>query len=207
MTHDRPSGHPPSPWDDPTAYYLGGDPRFTDPRERHLDAHANYGPGYPLRMPFMTQVAENLWHGGVEAGLVLPAFVDYKLSLFRPEDYAFQHELKESLTVTMQDDLEQEADEIPELAVWVNERRALGPVFVHCQAGINRSSLVVAAALIESGEVATGQEAIDFIREKRDRACLCNPNFEAWVRDEAVNAVAAHRRSGFTAPDNVMVAA
>jgi hypothetical protein len=51
--------------------------------------------------------------------------------------------------------------------------------------------LVIAAALIGSGEVATGQEAIDLIREKRDAACLCNPRFEAWVRDEAVAAVAA----------------
>jgi hypothetical protein len=40
--------------------------------------------------------------------------------------------------------------------------------------------------------VTTGQEAIDLIREKRDAACLCNPTFEAWVRDEAVAAVAAH---------------
>jgi len=176
---------------DPTAYNLGGDSRYTDPRERRLNAQANYGDGHLLRMPFMTQVAENLWHGGVEAGLVLPEFVQYKLSIYRAEEYELTHELVESRTVTMFDSLEQEMDEIPALAAWVNERRALGPVFVHCQAGLNWSSLVVAAALIAAGEVATEQEAIDLIRAKRDAACLCNPRFEAWVRDEAVAAVAA----------------
>jgi protein-tyrosine phosphatase len=54
-----------------------------------------------------------------------------------------------------------------------------GTVFVHCQAGLNRSSLVIAASLLGSGEVATGQEAIDVIRARRDPACLCNPAFEA----------------------------
>ena len=55
---------------------------------------------------------------------------------------------------------------------------------MHCQAGLNRSSLVVAIALLLSGEVSTGQEAIDLIREKRDPACLCNPAFEKWVRSQ-----------------------
>jgi protein-tyrosine phosphatase len=176
-------------YDDPTAYNLGGDPAHSDPRERRLNAWTNHGGGHRLAMPFMTQVADNLWHGGVERGLVLPSFVQYKLSLYRREDYVITHEVRESRTVEMYDHVEQGFDQIPELARWVNERRGLGPVFVHCQAGVNRSSLVVAAALIASGEATTGQQAIEFIRRKRDPACLCNPAFEAWVRDEAVAAL------------------
>jgi protein-tyrosine phosphatase len=176
---------PQQPAQDPTAYALGGDPSLTDPRVRRLDAWANFGGGeHYLSMPFMTQVAENLWHGGVEPGLFLPDFIDYKLSLFRWHEYDVRHRMKETLTVTMYDSLDQGFDQIEGLAEWVNARRAKGPVLVHCQAGLNRSSLVVAKSLLLAGEVSTGQEAIDLIRAKRDPACLCNPAFEAWVRDQ-----------------------
>jgi protein-tyrosine phosphatase len=171
---------------DPTAYSLGGDTDQSDPRIRRLDAWANHG-GRRLRMPYMTEVAENLWHGGVDQGLILPDFVDYKLSLYGWEDYEVHHDLKESRTVEMYDSLDQGFEQIAELAEWVNERRLLGPVFVHCQAGLNRSSLVVAMALIGLGDVATGQEAVDLIRDRRDPACLCNPAFEAWVRSQPVS--------------------
>jgi protein-tyrosine phosphatase len=169
---------------DPTAYSLGGNLDQSDPRVRRLDAYANHG-WFRLRMPYMTEIAPNLWQGGVGRGLILPDFVDYQLSLFKWESYDVRHELKESRTVTMFDSLDQEFDEIPELSAWVNERRKLGPVFVHCQAGLNRSSLVVAKALLDNGDVQTGQEAIDLIRERRDPACLCNPAFEKWVRELA----------------------
>ncbi|MFE6966901.1 dual specificity protein phosphatase family protein [Agromyces sp. NPDC057679] len=166
---------------DPTAYELGGDSSVTDPRIRRLNAWANHG-AFHLTMPFMTQVAENLWHGGVERGLILPEFIEYKLSLYQWKDYWIGHELKESREVEMYDSLDQGFEQIQELAEWVNERRLEGPVFVHCQAGLNRSSLVVAAALIGLGDVKNGEEAIELIRAKRDPACLCNPAFEAWVR-------------------------
>lgn len=168
---------------DPTAYELGGDYSQTDPRVRRLDAWANHG-GFRLRMPFMTQVAPNLWHGGGEPGLILPTFIQYKLSLYKWQDYTIKHDLVESRTVEMYDSVDQQFDQITELAEWVNERRKLGPVFVHCQAGLNRSSLVVAKALLLAGDVDSGQAAIDLIRSRRDIACLCNPAFEAWVREQ-----------------------
>ncbi|MBQ9917416.1 MAG: dual specificity protein phosphatase family protein [Microbacterium sp.] len=168
---------------DPTAFDLGGDTSVTDPRIRRINARTAHG-GHFVAAPFMSEIAPNLWHGGVESGLVLPDFVKFKLSLYQWEDYTIEHELVESLTVEMYDSVNQGFDQVMELAEWVNERRAHGPVFVHCQAGLNRSSLVVAIALLLSGEVSTGQEAIDLIREKRDPACLCNPAFEKWVRSQ-----------------------
>jgi protein-tyrosine phosphatase len=51
---------------------------------------------------------------------------------------------------------------------------------VHCQAGLNRSSLVIARALILSGMPSVA--AIALIREKRSPACLSNPSFERWLR-------------------------
>lgn len=53
-------------------------------------------------------------------------------------------------------------------------------VLVHCGAGINRSSLVTAAALVVLGTPPDG--ALAALRAQRDPLCLCNPHFEAWVR-------------------------
>ena len=184
---------PDNRFEDPTAFELGGNLEQSDPRRRRLNAWSAHG-NHRLRMPFMTEVAENLWHGGVEYGLTLPDFIQYKLSLYQWEDYRIDHDLRESRTVEMYDSVNQGLEQIPELGEWVNQRRLIGPVFVHCQAGINRSSLVVAAALIGLGDVATGDEAIKLIRQQRDRACLANPAFERWVREDAVAAVAAATR-------------
>jgi len=62
----------------------------------------------------------------------------------------------------------------------VNACREDGPTLVHCQAGLNRSSLVAARALVLGGM--TADDAIALIREKRSPACLCNPAFERWLR-------------------------
>jgi protein-tyrosine phosphatase len=51
---------------------------------------------------------------------------------------------------------------------------------VHCQAGLNRSSLVVGRALMLGGM--TADDAIVLIRRKRSPACLSNPSFERWLR-------------------------
>ncbi|SDH40996.1 dual specificity protein phosphatase [Microbacterium sp. 77mftsu3.1] len=168
---------------DPTAYALGGDPTITDPRERRLNAWANFGGRYRLTMPFMTEVVPGLWHGGVETGLILPEFIQYKLSLYPWEDYEIHHELAGRLDAPMFDDPDQSLDLVEDLATWVNDARAMGPTLVHCQAGVNRSSLIIAAALLQAGDVTTGQKAIDLIRGRRDPACLRNPAFEAWVRE------------------------
>jgi protein-tyrosine phosphatase len=62
----------------------------------------------------------------------------------------------------------------------VNSCRGSGPTLVHCQAGLNRSSLVVVRALVLDGmDVDT---AIAVVREKRSPVCLCNPSFESWLR-------------------------
>jgi protein-tyrosine phosphatase len=52
-------------------------------------------------------------------------------------------------------------------------------VLVHCQAGLNRSGVVVARALMADGMSAV--EAVSLIRERRSPACLCNPAFERWL--------------------------
>ena len=166
---------------DPTAYELGGTRYGRDPRVVRISGWSNHG-SMRIDMPFITEVTDDLWHGGVETGLTLPDIFDYKLSLYKWEDYEINHPMKETLTVTMLDSIDQEMDGIFELAQWVNERRKKGRVLVHCQAGINRSSVVIATALFLNGDVRTGQEAIDLLRAKRTPAVLVNPAFEAWVQ-------------------------
>lgn len=61
-----------------------------------------------------------------------------------------------------------------------DERRTL----VRCQAGLNRSGLVVAFTLMRLGYSAA--DAIDLIREKRSPNALCNAHFVRYVFAESV---------------------
>jgi hypothetical protein len=53
-------------------------------------------------------------------------------------------------------------------------------VLVRCQAGYNRSGLVVALALMDLGHSA--DEAIALIRKKRSLHALCNPRFVDYIK-------------------------
>jgi hypothetical protein len=61
---------------------------------------------------------------------------------------------------------------------WLNEGQK---VLVHCQAGLNRSSFVVARVLMRKYGM-TADQAIDLIREKRSNMCLCNDAFRAYLK-------------------------
>lgn len=54
---------------------------------------------------------------------------------------------------------------------------------VRCQAGYNRSGLVVALALVAMGR--TPDEAIELIREKRSKFALCNEHFVDLIRSHS----------------------
>ena len=131
-------------------------------------------------VPYVTEVAPNLWQGGCQDGLVLPVFIKHLLSLYKWESYTVNHRLRTQHTVTMYDSLGQATHEIDRWARWTNARRRTGAVLVHCQAGLNRSSLVVCRALMLEGM--TADEAIKTVRDKRSPACLCNPSFEEYLR-------------------------
>jgi protein-tyrosine phosphatase len=159
-----------------------------DPRTRRMSGVAIHG-CIPFDVPFMTEIAPNLWQGGCEDGLVLPKAIRHLVSLCPWESYDVRHDLASSVSVRMLDGRGQDMGLIPELARWVNACRVSGPVLVHCQAGLNRSSLVVASALMLEGR--TADEAIALIREKRSPACLCNPDFEEWLRSDGREECAA----------------
>jgi protein-tyrosine phosphatase len=56
-------------------------------------------------------------------------------------------------------------------------------VLVRCQAGYNRSGLVVALVLLRLGY--TADDAIALIREKRSEHALCNELFVEYIHDAA----------------------
>ena len=152
----------------------------TDPIAKRLRGVARHG-NVPFDVPYISLVAENLWQGGCETGLVLPTRIDHVVSLYPWERYTVEHELKSELYVRMYDSTDQGFAQVDSLAQWINICRGSGPVLVSCQAGLNRSSLVAARALYLDG-FGTGDDVIAELRSKRSPAVLCNRSFENEVR-------------------------
>jgi protein-tyrosine phosphatase len=160
---------------DPTRIDISADP--TERRMRGVARHGNT----PFDVPFISEIAHNLWQGGCTTGLELPSFIQHIVSLYPWERYTLHGDEESELYVALYDAEDQGFEHIDRIAQWINHCRETGPVLVHCQAGLNRSSLVAARALWLDGGIETGDEIIALLREKRSPACLCNPAFEAEV--------------------------
>lgn len=150
-----------------------------DPLRQHMRGTTYHGNHF-FDLPFMSQVADNLWVGGCQNGLVLPRSISHLLSLYPWESYTVNHRLRTRHEVTMYDSLDQAMGQVDRWAKWVNARRKTGEVLVHCQAGLNRSGLVTTRALMLGGM--TADDAIALLRFKRSSASLCNPAFVEYLR-------------------------
>jgi protein-tyrosine phosphatase len=166
------------PEKDPTAINVQTD------AEHHLIEGTTYHGNIDFSCPAWSFIDKNLWQGGYVHGLRLSQHFKHLISLYPWEKYKVEKRLSTELYVTMYDDPEQALDQVDSLARLVNTCRESGPTFVHCQAGLNRSSLVVARSLFLSGDDAfdTGDKIVDYLRIARSPACLCNPAFEEEVR-------------------------
>jgi len=134
--------------------------------------------GKPFSVPLFTQIDGNLWMGGCPRGKA-PEHFKFIVSLYKWEPYKIaDHQILTTATMFDSHDLPDEGVLIT-LAKHVNEARKVGPTLVHCQAGLNRSGLITALALMESGMSAS--EATRLLREKRCDQVLCNPIFFAWL--------------------------
>ena len=102
----------------------------------------------PFDVPFVSEIAPNMWQGGCQNGLVLPPFIKHLVSLYPWEAYEIRHEIHSGLAILMYDRIDQEFSRVDAIAAWVNACRDDGPTLVHCQAGLNRSSFVAARALV-----------------------------------------------------------
>jgi hypothetical protein len=78
------------------------------------------------------------------------------------------------------------AGKVHDTLMWFHQRNALDggerKLLVRCQAGYNRSGLVVAFVLLRSGMDPV--TVVDLIREKRGDYALCNAWFVAYISDE-----------------------
>lgn len=123
----------------------------------------------------------HLWMGGIHMpGFEIPAPVLHVVSLHVPENLGSVF-LKSHHIWPIED-----GQEIPDpgmivaLAFHINACREQGEdVLVHCSAGINRSGLLCAAALVLDGH--DPQAAINKIRAARSPQCLSNRAFEGWI--------------------------
>jgi protein-tyrosine phosphatase len=149
-----------------------------DPKRERMRGIATHG-WTPFDVPYVSQITLNLWQGGCQDGLQLPDEIVHVVSLYPWERYFTHEKVLSELYVRMYDSTDQGFEQIDELARYVNTRRQTGIVLVHCQAGLNRSSLVAARALILAGM--PPKFAIDLIRKQRSPACLCNPSFYNWL--------------------------
>ena len=136
------------------------------------------------------EVAPGLWVGGhdyvegdevvVQRAVVRDEF-DVVVSLFSREGHGPDADVEHHSHRMPDAELEPaDLEQVQRLAGLVAERLDEGKrVLVRCQAGLNRSSLVAALALVERGAVP--QEAVDAIRAARSQNCLFNRSFAAHV--------------------------
>jgi protein-tyrosine phosphatase len=161
---------------DPTAIEMR-----TDPTRQRISGRAIHG-NTPFDVPYMSEIAPNLWTGGCTSGLVLPPTIAHLVSLYPWERYVNGHQMISQTYVRLFDSADgTDWPTVEALASWVNVCRSSGPVLVHCQAGLNRSGLVAGLALVLDGMAPAA--AIGLLRAKRSRAVLCNPTFERWLLD------------------------
>lgn len=152
-----------------------------DPREQRMRGTAVHG-NTPFDVPYISQVTDNLWQGGCTRGLLLPPHIEHVVSLYPWEAYDNRHDLASMTSIRLYDDLEgPDTEHIVAIAYWVNACRARGVTLVHCQAGLNRSGMVAAVALMLDGMCS--HDAIALLRESRSPAVLCNPSFVTWLHE------------------------
>lgn len=150
-----------------------------DATSRRVTGITTHG-GFILDMPLISEILPGLWMGGCEDGVELPEFIDFVVSMYPWEKYDVHPRLTERLEVAMYDQRGRVDDDLVRtVAGIVNQWRQEGTVLVHCQAGLNRSGLITAAALVLDGWDPAA--AVAHLRARRGPAVLCNPDFEAWV--------------------------
>lgn len=153
--------------------------QLADLTTHHIEGIAREG-NTPFSVPLFSQIDGNLWSGGCPRERA-PEHFKFIFSLYKWEPYRV-HDHQVFMVLTMFDH-----GEVPDrtllnaLADMVNLARGVGPTLVHCQAGLNRSGLVTALALIRAGD--QPETAIAKIRQKRCDAVLCNRAFNDWLMD------------------------
>lgn len=161
----------------------------------HIEGYARAaieaGKDGAFRVPLVSHIAGNLYVGGCINGAVLPDDFAHVVSLYKWERYILG-------TNTQLHEYEMyDAAEMPNenliagIALDVVRYVKDGKTLVHCQAGLNRSNLIAALALVYGATNPSGMrptDAITLLRERRSPVVLCNTTFEAWLLGREVPA-------------------
>lgn len=131
-----------------------------------------------FNVPTFSHIHENLWLGGCPTDTA-PEEVTYLVSLYPWGRYKTHKHQYQSVNTMYDSHILPDLRLLDYVSDMVNDWRARGVTLVHCQKGINRSSLVVALALIKSGM--QPKNAIALLRQKRSPFVLQNRVFEAWL--------------------------
>lgn len=157
---------------------------IADWQNHHIEGYARAaieaGKDGAFSAPLISHIEDNLYVGGCINGVRLDDDWQTVVSLYKWERYALGPNTQR-YEVTMYDAGEvPDIEQLHQLADTVVAALLVGgKVLVHCQAGLNRSNLVAALALIKLGR--TPSEAIGLLREKRSPVVLCNQAFEQWL--------------------------
>ena len=147
---------------------------FTSER---IEGYEKFGMQH-FSVPLVTHVEGNLYMGGCPSFSAPPfgAILNLYGATYQHRTPAYrEHRLRDSHDGVPSREL------LDELADWIAGQLACGrTTYVHCQAGLNRSSLVIAYYLVtRCGRRA--EEAIGALRERRCGAVLCNEAFERFL--------------------------
>jgi hypothetical protein len=138
----------------------------------------------PVDAPLFSEIIPDLWTGGSVAEWYKPMtpYFQHILNLYPWMPYQVPYETN-YMELRMLDGHHIDEGFITKALEFVADAfdNGVGPVLIHCQAGINRSNLVAASAMVRLFGFSS-EEAISIIRTKRCATALCNPTFEAYVR-------------------------
>lgn len=129
------------------------------------------------------QIYENVWVGGSEVAYPQDSF-DAVISVFdwttdTREDWLPARGVPH-ISIPFSDGAHVPKAKVEMLADQVEFWSIRGSVLVRCQAGLNRSSLIVARWLMKYKGF-SAREAISLIRQKRSIDCLCNKQFVNYL--------------------------
>jgi len=154
---------------------------YADFNTHRIEGFARMGGQFSV--PLFSHIVDNLWVGGCPRGH-LPDHFKSVICLYPWETYEVPDETVYVRAYLYDSHDEPDEKQIKALATVANVFRRMGPTLVHCQAGLNRSNLVAAMALMLDGMRAP--DAIRLLREKRCDMVLCNRTFESWLERQEV---------------------
>jgi len=149
--------------------------------------------------PLWSEILSGLWLGGTDDFDT----IDYEANTFGPREitkkefevvvtlYAWARPVDwfvEEVRYGFYDDSSDNFDEAAVLraAKYAHEQWKSGKsVLVRCQAGINRSGLVMGIVLMMEGY--TAEQAIELMRSKRSSSVLINRSFENYLKELKLN--------------------